>query len=85
MPHPPSSYLSPAALEGALQLARDLRDAGEDVQVLSSGARVGAGGGGRAGDAATAMRQWIGPHRETFEQLLANEMASAQLNRTRLD
>jgi len=85
MPHPPSSYLSPAALEGALQLARDLRDAGEDVQLLSSGARVGAGGGGRAGDAAIAMRQWIGPHRDTFEELMANEMASARLTKTRLD
>lgn len=85
MPHPPSSYLSPAVLDGALQLARELRDAGEDVQILSSGARVGAGGGGRAGDAAMAMRQWIGPHRDTFEQLIQNEMASAQLTRSRLD
>lgn len=85
MPHPPSSYLSPAALEGALQFARELRDAGEDVQTMSSGARAGGGGGGRAGDAATVMRQWIGPHRDTFEELMAAEMRSAQLTRTRLD
>lgn len=86
MAHPPSSYLSPAALEGALQLARDLRDAADDIRVLVSGARIGAGaGGGRIGAAAVAMRDWVGPHRDTFEQLLQHEVASAETTQTRLD
>lgn len=85
MSHPPSSYLSPAAIEGALQMARHLREASEDVRVLVSGAPVGGGGGGRVGAAAVAMRNWIGPHRITFEQMIENEVASAETARTRLD
>ena len=85
MSHPPASYLSPVALEGALELAHLLRQAAEDVRFLVAGARAGAGGGGRAGDAARAMRDWIGPHRDTFERLMGAEAESAELTRSRLD
>ncbi len=86
MSYPPSSYLSPTALEGALELARVLRDAAEEIRILTVGTAPAAGaGGGRVGDAAMATREWIGPHRETFERLHANELASAQTTRTRLE
>ncbi len=82
MSHPPTSYLSPAQLELALDLARLLREASEEIRVLSLGT---SGSGGRAGDAALAMRHWIGPHRDTFERLHADEQASAVTARNRLD
>ncbi len=90
MTHPPSSYLSPAALESALDLARLLREASEEIRTLATGGALvggagGGGGGGRAGDAAMAMRQWIGPHRDTFERLHDDEQASAVTARARLD
>lgn len=75
------SYLSQAELELALDLARVLHEASEEVRVLSLGA---GGSGGRAGDAAMAVRHWIGPHRDTFEQLHADEQASAVTARNRL-
>ena len=87
MSYPPSSYLSAAALEGALELARVLRAAAEEIRLLTVGsARAAAGvGGGRVGDAAAATRSWVGPHRDTFDQLHANELDSAQTTRNRLE
>ena len=87
MSHPPPSALSPAALEHALDLARVLRAASEEIRLLTlGGGLVGpGGGGGRAGDAAQAMTHWIGPHRDTFERLHDDEQAAAVSARLRLD
>ena len=87
MSHPPSSYLTPETLQLALDLARELRAASDEIARLTTGANtIGAGGGGgREADVAVALRHWIGPHRDRFEQLVANEMESSRAAQRGLD
>jgi hypothetical protein len=83
--HPPASYLSPEDVEAALEMARELQRAAAGVRLLmngASGAAVGGAGAvglgtGRAAAVAIATREWIGPHRDTFLQLIEDEVGSA--------
>ncbi len=87
MTYPSYSYLTPATIGMALQLARELRQAAADLGRLTSGAAVAynySGGGGRVADKAVAVQDWIGPHRDTFESLFDNEMDSARTTGIRL-
>lgn len=84
MPHPPYSYLDPSVVVLALDLARELRQAADDVDTLANGGTGPGGTGGRAGDKAIAVREWIGPHRSTFEALFDNETDSARTTVRRL-
>lgn len=76
MPHPSYSYLTPETLEMALDLARSLRHGSQEVTTLAYGGGVGYEGGGRTGDKYTAARDWVGPHKDTFELLFNNERDS---------
>lgn len=86
VPYPSYSYLSPATIGMALGLARELVAAAEQVRLLVSGPsnNMAMGTFGRAGDRLVAIRHWVGPHRDTFDQLMQNEMESAQLTTERL-
>lgn len=85
MTYPPASYLSPEDVEAALEMARELQRAAAGVRLLMNGAGGVAVGGagaaglgtGRAGAVAIATREWIGPHRDTFLQLIGDEADSA--------
>ena len=86
MTYPSYSYLSPSTLDMALQLARVLLKASEDVSTLGFGeASANSLGMGRSGDRFVATREWIGPHRETFDQLMENELDSARITVRRLE
>ena len=93
MSHPPASYLTPETVEQALVLARELRAASGEIGQLTGGTPVVAVGGaaasglgaGRAGDAAIAAREWVGPHRDTFDRMIDDEAASAEAARSALD
>ncbi|MEM7324753.1 MAG: hypothetical protein AAF531_16820 [Actinomycetota bacterium] len=85
MSYPAYSYLTPSTLNMALELARVLLAASEDVSTLGFGeANAMSLGTGRAGDRLVATREWIGPHRDTFEQLMENELDSARTTKLRL-
>lgn len=88
MTYPSYSYLTPATLEMALRLARELRRASGEIGRLANGGAAIAynylGTGGRTGDKATAVKDWIGPHHDTFELLFDNEMSSAGTTEDRL-
>lgn len=79
MSHASYSYLDPSTLELALDLARRLSEASTTVADLTGGAS------GRMADKAIAVREWVGPHRDTFELLFENEMSSAGLAESRLE
>lgn len=85
--HLPSSHLHPDTLELALDLARELRAASDQIGRLTVGTNtIGAGGGGgREAAVAVARRHWIGPHRDTFDRLIGNEMESARAAQRCLD
>ena len=70
----------------ALDLARELHRASGDVGTLAHGGAAAAYlfGGGRSADRQVAVQEWIGPHRDTFDLLFANEMDSARTTETRL-
>lgn len=69
----------------ALELARVLLAASEDVSNLAFGeASAMSMSAGRAGDRSVATREWVGPHRDTFDQLIENELDSARTTRIRL-
>ncbi|MEM7272898.1 MAG: hypothetical protein AAF547_07455 [Actinomycetota bacterium] len=84
--YPSYSYLSPATIGMALDLARELHGAAEEVRLLVSGetAAIFMGVSGRAGDRVVAIRDWIGPHRDTFDRLMENEFDSARVTTERL-
>jgi hypothetical protein len=86
MSYPSYSYLTPGVLEMALDLARHLRQAAEDISNLTDGGSVAYSYavGGRSGDKAVAVKDWVGPHHDTFEQLFDNELGSAGETRTKL-
>lgn len=85
MSYPSYSYLSPATLNMALDLARVLRGASEDVSTLAFGESSAVGlSMGRAGDRIVATRGWVGPHRDTFDRLMDNELDSARTTTLRL-
>jgi hypothetical protein len=70
----------------ALELARVLLAASEDVSTLGFGeASAMSMSAGRSGDQMMATREWIGPHRDTFDQLMENELDSARTTRLRLE
>lgn len=78
--YPAYSYLSPGILAMALDLARELRQAESDVSSLSFGASVSVSyvAGSRAADRQVAVKDWVGAHRDTFEQLFENEQQSVE-------
>lgn len=85
MSYPSYSYLTPPTINMALELARVLLAASEDVSRLAFGeASAMSLGAGRAGDRVVAARQWVGPHRDTFDQLMENEFDSARATRSAL-
>jgi hypothetical protein len=87
MTHPAYSYLTPDMLELALDMARRLHGASMDVSMLANGGYGSGGsfsGGGRLTDRSVAVREWVGPHRDTFDLLFDNEMASADTTWQRL-
>lgn len=83
MSYPPSSYLSPEDVASALEMARELQDGATRLRALidgiGGGPPSGMGGivGGRAGAVSMATRKWVGPHRDTFLQLIDDEVGSA--------
>lgn len=87
MTYPSYAYLTPDTLEMALDMARRLHAASMDVSQLAKGG-YGSGysfqGGGRVSDHSTAVRQWVGPHRDTFDLMFTNEMDSADTTWQRL-
>lgn len=85
MSYPSYSYLAPSTLNMALELARVLLAASEDVSTLGFGeASAMSMSTGRSGDRLMATREWVGPHRDTFDQLMENELDSARTTRLRL-
>lgn len=83
MTHPAFSYLTPAALEAALAMARRLRAASSEIgRLVGVG---GAGQGGRIGAKAIAAVDWIGPHHVVFERRFGAELDSATAARARMD
>lgn len=86
--YPSYSYLDPGTLELALEMARRLQRAAADVLRLADGGPAVAynhlGGGGRAAAAAGAVVNWLGPHRNRFELLIADDVEMARAAAGRL-
>ncbi len=93
MTHPSSSYLPPSTVDLALDLARRLHRAADAIGRLADGGAGGPpglygggapGSGGRIAARAIAVEHWVGPHRNAFEPMFAEEMASVRTAEQRL-
>jgi hypothetical protein len=77
-------WLDPEVTVVALDLARRLQQAAVEVGLLTYGHPAGQGGQrSRARD--RAATEWVGPHANTFGELCAHEVESAQIVRARLE